>query len=231
MLRAIIFDCDGVICDSEPIHYEAFAAVLGRGGLSLSRADYYEHCLGFDDQGVFDHAYEHAGRELDSAVRDELLAGKQRMFLELIQKRLVPLPGVQQFVRAAAQRWPLAVCSGALRREVEYIVEQLGLKECFSAIVTADDLSANKPDPEGYLRSLRLLQDSAGLDPLLEADECLVIEDSLPGIAAGHAAGMRVLAVTTSHAAEQLGSAEAVVGSLAEVDLASVEALFNARSR
>ena len=134
-------------------------------------------------------------------------------------------------MRAAAQRWPLAICSGALRREVEYIVERFGLKECFSVIVTADDLSANKPDPEGYLRSLRLLRDSAGLDPPLEADECLVIEDSLPGIAAGHAAGMRVLAVTTSHAAEQLGSAEAVVGSLAEVDSASVEALFNARSR
>ena len=224
--RAIIFDCDGVIADTEPVHYAAFARVLSEHGVPLSRQEYYEHCLGYDDAGVFVHAFAHAGKQLGEQFWADLLEQKRRLYLEMIERDLAPLPGVQQLARSAAKHWPLAICSGAIRPEVDLVVQRLGLDGCFKAIVTSEDVSAGKPDPEGYLLALERLRQAAPLDPPLKAGECLVIEDSLPGIDAAHAADMRVLAVTTSHPAEQLGSARAVVDSLESVDVEFCRGLF-----
>ena len=225
-LRAIIFDCDGVIADTEPVHYAAFARALSEHGVSLSRQEYYEHCLGYDDAGVFVHAFAHAGKQLGEQLWAELLEQKRRLYLEMIERDLAPLPGVQQLVRSAAKHWPLAIYSGAIRCEVDLVVQRLGLDGCFKAIVTSEDVSAGKPDPEGYVLALERLREAAPLEPPLQARECLVIEDSLPGIDAAHAADMRVLAVTTSHPPEQLGSAQAVVDSLEGVDLELCRSLF-----
>ena len=218
-LRAIIFDCDGVIADTEPVHYAAFARALGEHGVSLSRQEYYEHYLGYDDAGVFAHAFAHSGKKLAEHLWADLLRQKRRLYVEMIERDLAPLPGVQQLARSASRHWPLAIYSGAIRPEVDLIVQRLRIEDCFKAIVTTEDVSEGKPDPEGYLLALERLRQNAPLDPPLEAGECLVVEDSLPGIEAAHAAGMRVLAVTTSHPAEQLGSAEAVVDSLKSVDV------------
>ena len=225
-LRAIIFDCDGVIADTEPVHYAAFARALGEHGVSLSRQEYYEHYLGYDDAGVFVHAFAHSGKQLAEHLWADLLEQKRRLYLEMIERDLAPLPGVQQLARGAARHWPLAIYSGAIRPEVDLIVRRLAIENCFKAIVTTEDVSAGKPDPEGYLLALERLRQAAPLDPPLQAAECLVVEDSLPGIEAAHAADMRVLAVTTSHPADQLGSAGAVVDSLESVDVEFCRRMF-----
>jgi len=225
-LRAIIFDCDGVIADTEPVHYAAFARALSEHGVTLSQQEYYEHCLGYDDAGVFVHAFAHAGKQLGEQLWADLLEQKRRLYSEMIERDLAPLPGVQQLARSAAQHWPLAIYSGAIRPEIDLVVQRLGLDGCFKAIVTSEDVSAGKPDPEGYLLALERLREAAPLEPPLQAGECLVIEDSLPGIEAAHAADMRVLAVTTSHPAEQLASARAVVDSLESVDVEFCRGLF-----
>jgi HAD superfamily hydrolase (TIGR01549 family) len=129
-------------------------------------------------------------------------------------------PGVVETVRRSATQYPLAIASGALRSEIEFVLERGAIRDCFQVIVAAEDVSECKPDPEGYLKALAQL--NAALNAEIQAHECLVIEDSLAGIEAAKAAGMRCVAVTNSYAAEELNNADSVVKSLEGVELESV---------
>ncbi|MFQ6047985.1 MAG: HAD family hydrolase [Phycisphaerae bacterium] len=225
-LRAIIFDFDGVIADTEPAHYRAFARTLAEQGLSLSRDDYYQRYLGYDDDGVFRQAYREAGRRLADQQAAELLARKRDYYLRIIRDELRALPGVEQFVRWAARRWPLAICSGAIRREIDLVLKRMHLAECFCLIVSSELVGVSKPDPAGYRLTFARLSQQRRFEPPLEPAHCLVIEDSLPGIQAAQAAGMCTVAVATSHRPEQLRPAQAVVNSLAELDADLLARLF-----
>jgi len=130
---------------------------------------------------------------------------------------------VPEFVRAAAARVPLAIASGALRREIALILAQAGLTRAFAAIVSAEDVEEGKPSPATFLCALARLRERV---PDLAAEHCLVVEDSRAGIEAARRAGMRCLAVTNSYAAEALADADLVVRSLEEVGWERLEALF-----
>ena len=140
-LRAIIFDCDGVIADTEPVHCDAFARTLAEHKISMSREEYYADCLGFDDEGLIEHIFRRDGNPLSRAEMDTLLARKRELYMDLIEADRVQLPGVVDFVRAAGQRWPLAICSAAIRPEVDHITEALGIASCFAVIVTAENVA------------------------------------------------------------------------------------------
>lgn len=223
-LRAIIFDFDGVVADNEPIHFAMFQRVLGEIGLFLSEEEYYANYLGYDDKGCFAAVLAARGRPAPKAVIDDLVSHKARVYLDYIREHLVIFPGVRELVREAATRFRLAIASGALRREIEFILEQAGIRKEFEHITSAEDVTHGKPDPEGFLHAVAALnrKTPAG-HPALIADDCLVIEDSIPGIRAGHAAGMKVLAVANTHTLQDLHEADAVVHSLAEVNLSELE--------
>jgi HAD superfamily hydrolase (TIGR01509 family) len=220
MLRAIIFDFDGVVADNEPVHFAMFQRVLGEVGLYMSREEYYADYLGYDDKGCFAAFLAAHGRAATQATIDDLVARKARAYLDYIKQHLVIFPGVQEVVREAASRHRLAIASGALRHEIEFILEQAGIRKEFEHITSAEDVRHGKPDPEGFLHALASLnrQTPAG-QTALTPDDCLVIEDSLPGIRAAHAAGMKVLAVANTHRIQDLQEAEAVTPSLASVNL------------
>lgn len=219
-LRAILFDFDGVVADNEPIHFAMFQKVLGEIGIPLTEADYYAQYLGFDDKGCFTAALAAHGRPAPADLIQELVAQKGRAFFAHIKQHLMIFPGVQDLVRRAAARYRLGIASGALRHEIEFILEQAGIRKEFQHITSAEDVTKGKPDPEGYLHALEGLTriSGSGQEPL-SAGDCLVIEDSIPGIRAGHAAGMKVLAVANTHPPEELKEAEAVVPSLEGLDL------------
>lgn len=223
MLQAIIFDFDGVVADNEPIHFAMFRQVLAEIGLPLTEEDYYAKYLGFDDKGCFTAVLTAHGRPAPSSTIRDLVDQKARAYLAYIRNHLVIFPGVTQLVREAAARYPLAIASGALRHEIEFILEQAGIRKEFTHITSAEDVRQGKPDPEGYLHALAALNAGrrAGQPPI-EAGNCLVIEDSIPGIQAGHAAGMKVLAVANTHTVQDLHEAEVVTHSLAEVSLADL---------
>lgn len=223
-LCAIIFDFDGVVADNEPIHFTMFQRVLGEIGLFLSEEEYYANYLGYDDKGCFAAVLAARGRPAPKATIDGLVSRKARVYLDSIREHLVIFPGVRELVREAATRFRLAIASGALRHEIEFILEQAGIRKEFEHITSAEDVTHGKPDPEGFLHALAALnrKTPAG-HPTLIADDCLVIEDSIPGIRAGHAAGMKVLAVANTHTLQDLHEADAVVRSLAEVNLSELE--------
>ncbi len=219
-LRAILFDFDGVVADNEPVHFAMFQKVLGEIGVPLTEEEYYAQYLGFDDKGCFAAALAAHGRPAPTDLIQELVARKGRVYLAHIRQHLVIFPGVQDLVRRAASRYRLGIASGALRHEIEFILEQAGIRKEFEHITSAEDVRQGKPDPEGYLHALAgLNRASQPGQPPLSAKDCLVIEDSIPGIRAGQAAGMKVLAVANTHSRQELHEADHVVSVLEGLDL------------
>ena len=226
MLRAVIFDFNGIIVDDEPIHFELFRRVLAEEGIVLTKTDYYRRYLGFDDRGAFTAAYRDQRRQLDEAELVRLVERKAVYYKKAIQNDVKIFPGVQTLVGTLARMLPLAVASGALRHEIETILSAAKLLKHLPIIISAEDVNHGKPAPEIFLKALARLNAQPGNSPPLAAADCLVIEDSKEGIRGALRAGMKCLAVTNSHPAELLKEANAVVRSLEEVDLSFLEKLW-----
>lgn len=231
MLRAIIFDFDGVIVDSEPLILKLTQQMAAQEGWPITAAEYYRDYLALDDRGIVEHLYRSHGRPIDARRRDQLVAWKARAYAELIHDGLPPLPGAIEFVRNAAREFPVAIASGSLRAEIEYLLSKLGLRDAFQVLVTADEVEHSKPEPEVFLKTLAALRQSPRLRsgsgqaaPPLGAAECLVIEDAPGGIRAAHAAGMKCLALAHTRPATELAAAEWVYTGFPAVDFALIAA-------
>ncbi len=222
MLRAIIFDFDGIIADTEPLHFRGLQQVLSEIDIPLTEPDYYANYLGYDDRGALQAALASTGRPSSPAIITELMRKKATAYLQAVKDHIVIFPGVPDFIRGASTRLPLAIASGALRNEIDLILRTAGLRECFRHITSAEDVSRGKPDPQGFLLALAALNHTHNGSTMSPAD-CLVIEDSLPGIRGARAAGMKVLAVANTHTIQELGEADAITHSLADVTLAELE--------
>ena len=225
MLRAVIFDFNGIIVDDEPIHFELFQRVLKEEGIKLTEADYYARYLGCDDRGAFTTAYREHGRALSPSKLAQLIERKAAYYQEDIKSKMRVFPGVQTVVPHLAQKLPLAIASGALRNEIEIILSNMGLLAHFRAIVSAEDVTRGKPDPEIFLKALAQLNAALISNPPISAAECLVIEDSKEGIRGARRAGMKCLAVTNSHPAELLDEADSIVDSLEGIGQLQLEAI------
>src|SRR5688572_20384208 len=201
-LAAILFDFDGVIADTEPLHFACLRQTLAETGISMTESDYYANYLGYDDRGCFTAALTAHQRPTDPAALGRLMQRKTHAYLELLKDHLVIFPGVREFVREAAV-YPLAIASGALRHEIEVILEQAGLRKEFLHITSADDVTRGKPDPQPFLHALGALNRQCR-EQAITAESCLVIEDSIPGVKAAKAAGMKVLAVANTHTIQDL---------------------------
>lgn len=222
-LAAIIFDFDGVIADTEPLHFEGLRRTLADIGITLTEADYYANYLGFDDRGCILEALRVNRRPATGPLVQELMHKKAVAYLASIKDHLVIFPGVREFVEEAAAAYPIAIASGALRPEIELILEQAGIRKAFRHITSAEDVTKGKPDPQPFLHALAGLNQQGSQPPVLPAS-CLVIEDSLPGIRAAKSAGMKVLAVTNTHTVQDLHEAHAISHSLNETCLTELRA-------
>src|SRR5262245_20874440 len=225
MLRALIFDFNGIIVDDEPIHFELFKQVLAEEGIKLTEADYYARYLGFDDRGAFTAAYREHGRSLDEKLLARLIDRKTIYYQSEIRSKVRIFPGVEKLVTTLVPVLPLAVASGALRQEIETILSAAGLLKHFVVIISAEDVDHGKPEPEIFLKALARLNAQVEDGHPIDAADCLVIEDSKEGIRGARRAGMKCVAVSNSHPAELLQEADSVVRSLEEVDRSLLEKL------
>jgi HAD superfamily hydrolase (TIGR01509 family) len=203
MAFGILFDFNGVIIDDEPQHCDALIATLADYDYALDRDTYYREYLGFDDRECFRFTFARQGRAADEPVLAEAIERKNGHYERAIRSSLRLVPGAAAFIEAAAlDGIRLAIVSGALRREIGLVLDLTGLAPHFDAIIAAEDVPACKPDPKGYSSGL------AALD-ILPA-RCVVIEDSLPGLAAARAAGLRCAMLATSHPPEACAGADLV---------------------
>jgi phosphoglycolate phosphatase/beta-phosphoglucomutase len=234
VLRAILFDFNGVLVDDEPIHLEMFQRVLAEEGIPLSSEEYYSRYLGLDDRGCFAAVLASAGETATVPRLMRLIARKASYYQERIRREGYPFfPGAAGLVAAlAAGGRMLGVVSGALREEVEGALRQAGILERFKTLITAEDVNEGKPSPEGYLRALEALNSLPPLpERLFHPHEVLAVEDSPAGLAAAGDVGLATLGVANSFPAHRLHAADAVVGSLQELTPESLDRLFSEVSR
>jgi beta-phosphoglucomutase len=228
MLRSIIFDMDGVICDSEPLHMQAFQEILKGQGVMITDQEYYDKYLAHDDRGSFESALRAHDRPLtDLKSMNALLSAKARAFDELMREHMVIYPGADVFVKKASQKYSLALASGARRLEVEYVLKKAKIRDIFAAIVSADEVKYGKPQPESFERALQLLNEMR-LDGTREimASETLVIEDSPRCIHTAKGLGMKTVGMATSYKPEDLKEADLVIDSLVGLELDTLEKLY-----
>ena len=221
-MKAVLFDFDGVLVNSEPLHYRALRGCLLPEGIDVGEEEYARFYLAYDDWQAIRVALERHGIPGDAARVQALAERKADLFDELLAT--VPLfPGARELVVSLAREVPLAIASGALRSEIERILQPSGLRPFFEAVVGAEDVERGKPDPEPYLTAMAHLR---GRVPQLRPQDCVVIEDTMAGIASALAAGMKVVAVAQTYPAGELRAANLVVDSLAALDASGLRQLF-----
>jgi len=222
-MRAVIFDFDGVIVDSEPIHYRTLAGALREDGVVIDEEEYRSRYLAYDDREAIRVSLETHGEEPELERIDRIARSKARLF-DAATAEVRLLPGVRELVRSLGLLHPLGIASGALHGEIEKILAAADLREAFDTIVAADDVARSKPDPETYLKAVSRLRERA---PGLQPAECLAFEDSVAGIVSARAAGMRVVGVASSYPPDKLTAAHRVVGSLEGLDEEGARRLFD----
>lgn len=192
MTSGILFDFNGVIVDDESQHCDALMATLDGYGYSLDRDAYYREYLGFDDRECFRVTFARLGLPNDDAAILEAVARKHTAYAEAVRGSMQLVPGAADFVEnAALDGYQLAIVSGALRSEIELVLDATGLRPHFAEIIAAEDVSVCKPDPQGYIRAREMLD--------IAPRRCVVVEDSIPGLLAARAAGLRCAMLATSH--------------------------------
>jgi HAD superfamily hydrolase (TIGR01509 family) len=211
---ATLFDFDGVLVDSEPVHLEAFRDVVRPLGITITDEDYAEHYLGLDDFGAFREMLSRAKHTVSGERLRQLVEQKNPAFMKRFASQVRVFDGAVDIVRRRAKLGPVAIVSGALRNEVDFGLEKMGVTDDVALIVAAEACKACKPDPEGYLLAMRSLK-ARGTVPA----RVVVVEDSIAGVQAGKAAGLRVVAVAHSYSADALAraGADAVAKRIADV--------------
>lgn len=214
-MTATLFDFNGVLVDDEAVHLAAFREALAPLGVTFDDDAYTERYLGFDDWGAFGAMLEDAGRAPTKEDVARLVEAKKPLYLRRAKEGLVFFDGAAALVRRRARRGVVGIVSGALRPEIELALDLLGVSSEVAFVVSAEDTERGKPDPEGYLLGLRALEARGVKEP----GRAIVVEDSIAGVEAAKAAGLRCAAVTHSYAAERLAAAGAdvVVGGLTEL--------------
>lgn len=211
--EAIIFDFDGVMVDTEPLHYKSFQRILAPLGFGFTWQEYLDSYIGFDDRDAFREAFAANKKNLDANKLHYLISQKASAFQEVIQDGVSAYPGVVELIRKLRDaNIPLAICSGALRSDIDPILLMLGLTDCFDTIVTADDVTSSKPDPECYELAFSRLNSIHNLS--LNKKTTFAIEDTPAGISAAQKAILNVCAITNSYPANLLSDATYITCSL-----------------
>jgi beta-phosphoglucomutase len=219
----VVFDFDGVIANSEPLHYRAFRDVLAARALTLTESEYYSTYLGYDDVGVFERFGARAGIGWGAEDVRHLVAQKAHQMEILERDTSVLFPGAEMAVRRMAAVVPIAIASGALGAEIRRVLDCASLTSLFSAIVAAGDTPLSKPAPDPYRLAVERL---GAIHHGLQEHECVAIEDSIWGLESARRAGLRTIGITHTYKRDALSMAELVIDSLDEVQIGPLSQIF-----
>ncbi|MBA2657231.1 MAG: HAD family phosphatase [Tatlockia sp.] len=209
MFQAVIFDFDGVILDSEPLHYEACSHVIKKLGLALSYPEYVDKYLGLSDKEMFPKLFSARNFSFSMDEINALIEEKTKQYQEIIKQcdSLPMIDSVDRYIDYISQKIPkLAICSGSTRNEIMAVLTKFKhgkLQTYFDTIVTSEDIQQGKPSPEGYLLTAKRLN--------VSPSQCVVIEDTPHGVDAAKAAGMHAIALLTSYKKDQFQHADKII--------------------
>lgn len=214
MIRAILFDMNGIIIDDEHLHEITVKETVKPFEIDLTHQTYLDCCAGQTDREGYEHI---ASKYATSLPLDALLEQKSKLYRALYSSNKESYPGVVDLIHLLGKNFTLALTSSSSRAEIDLIIKDFGVDDAFKVIVSADDVTKGKPDPEPY----RITVDKLGLKP----QECLAIEDSPNGILSATTAGCYCIAVTTTHIKNDLLRANLIVDSFYEITSESIRGL------
>lgn len=215
---AIVFDFDGVIANSEPLHLRVFQDTLREMlGIELSADEYYQRYLGFDDDGAVRAVLNDRGLSDGDARVAAIIENKSRRLPHLLAEPQVLMPGAAACISRLAAWRPLAIASGARRDEIQLVLDARGLAGPLDIIVAAGETPRTKPYPDPYLRAVELLVERGRIPAGTTPSQCVAVEDSHWGIAAAKQAGLHCVGITSSYKRHELVTADRVVDSLDEL--------------
>lgn len=229
-LKAVLFDFNGVIINDEPLHEQLMNQLLLEENLRPKPGEFRRLCLGRSDRACLTDLLNERGRAVTSTYLDELIARKAKAYHRLIEttESLPLFPGLEDLIfKLRAAQLKLAVISGAVRSEIEHILNKAKLQDYFSVIVSGDEGLPSKPAPDGYLAAIQRLNElTPGLNLL--PGECLAIEDTFPGIQAAKAAGVSVVGIANSYPFHMMQrSANWAIDYLNDLELERVQHFFD----
>ncbi len=224
MLKAVIFDFDGVIADSEPCHFTATNEALAGFGIQLKKQDYYADYLGFTDYELFEAVGKKHKTDYKGVSIEQLVEQKAKAFEKLIKQHGHLIDGIAELIEQLKKdKIKIAVNSGASLADIKIMLAGVAFENSFDVIVSADDITNGKPDPQSYLLTLERL--NAVSDSPISAKQCVVLEDSRWGIISAKKAGMYVIAVTNSYPTEELKEAEMIVDLVRQLKISELHKL------
>ena len=223
-MNAIIFDFDGVIADTEALHLAGFRHVLADLDITITDEVYYNKYVGYSDQDGFPAILHDNSQTFTPDDLNIWIDAKTRFVQQCMHQTVKEIPGAVSFIqRARDEKLPLAVCSGALHEEINTVSDTIGITGCFDIIVSAEDVSRGKPDPEGYYLARRLLAEHCKC--VIDPKRCVVFEDTPQGIEAARGAGMKVCGLATTFPRGKLEEADMVIDNFLNLRLESVDRL------
>lgn len=210
MIKAILMDFNGVIIDDEPVQMRAYQDALKEYGVDLTESDYLAS-LGMDDVTFVENAFRVAGLDAPNGKTREIIDAKFVAWKAAVDKQMPLFEGIENFVEKCARDFELGIVSMASRREIDHVLETTGLRKHFSVIISSEDVENCKPDPECFSKGFSEIdgvRTSKGHLPMVHSD-CLVIEDSPPGVVAAKGAHLMALGVSNTVSAAELRNAGA----------------------
>lgn len=229
MLKAVLFDFNGVIINDEAIHRELIEDLLLQENLPPIAKDYNQCCLGRSDRACLRELLARRGRAVSEDYLSKLIARKAQAYRQhLASLEQIPLyPGLEPLlIQLQSKALYLGLVTGSLRAEAEAILQQVNLAHYFQVIVGGDEINQSKPEPEGYLLAVERLNHRFP-EVAIAPKDCLVIEDTLAGITAGKRAGMQVVGVAHSYPFHFMQrQANWAIDDFFELDLERVEQAF-----
>lgn len=215
-LKAALFDLDGTMLDNNEVHYKAWKKYLKDSGMDISDEDFKKNISGRTNQDAVEHIY---NKKMSGEEASKYYLEKERIYREMYEKDIAPIKGLPEFLKDLHEhRIVMAIATSGIQVNIDFMFEHLPIKQYFKKIISSKDIAKGKPDPEIFLKTAEVL----GVLP----GDCVVFEDSTAGVKSGKAAGMKVVALTTTHSSEELKEADLVINDYTEIDFERIASII-----
>jgi beta-phosphoglucomutase family hydrolase len=214
---AVIFDMDGVLIDSNPYHKEAWLQFCQRYNVELKEEDVADAIYGKTNEAALKEVFK---KDFSPEEAERLGQEKEAIYRELHKKDIEPVDGLVSFLKDLKQNdIPTAIATNAPVVNLDFVMEQLGIREYFDVFIDSSMVNNGKPDPEIYLKAAETLN--------MPPERCIVMEDSTTGVEAGLKAGMKVVSITTTHSPEELEQTDLVIDSFNDLNIEKLAGLLD----